>query len=99
MEERVLTEWKWRDGTFCSKDSDPWCLFQTSHSHQNSRTAVSAFSFFCLQIDLPKGGLEPPRVTSHAPQTCASTNSATSSRPGRLFDVRRALACRVRVTN
>ena len=28
---------------------------------------------------LPKGGLEPPRVTSHAPQTCASTSSATSA--------------------
>ena len=33
---------------------------------------------------VPKGGLEPPRVTSHAPQTCASTNSATSARPGGL---------------
>ena len=33
---------------------------------------------------MPKGGLEPPRVTSHAPQTCASTSSATSARPGRL---------------
>ena len=30
---------------------------------------------------VPKGGLEPPRVTPHAPQTCASTNSATSARP------------------
>src|SRR5215831_3273507 len=29
---------------------------------------------------VPKGGLEPPRVTSHAPQTCASTSSATSAR-------------------
>jgi hypothetical protein len=28
---------------------------------------------------VPKGGLEPPRVTSHAPQTCASTSSATSA--------------------
>src|SRR5919199_658981 len=27
-----------------------------------------------------KGGLEPPRVASHAPQTCASTSSATSAR-------------------
>ena len=32
---------------------------------------------------MPKGGLEPPRVTSHAPQTCASTNSATSACLGR----------------
>ncbi len=29
---------------------------------------------------MPKGGLEPPRVTSHAPQTCASASSATSAR-------------------
>ena len=36
-----------------------------------------------LETDLPKGGLEPPRVTSHAPQTCASTNSATSACLGR----------------
>ena len=28
---------------------------------------------------MPKGGLEPPRVTSHAPQTCASASSATSA--------------------
>ena len=32
---------------------------------------------------VPKGGLEPPRVTSHAPQTCASTSSATSARTGK----------------
>ena len=28
---------------------------------------------------VPKGGLEPPRVASHAPQTCASASSATSA--------------------
>ena len=33
---------------------------------------------------VPKGGLEPPRVASHAPQTCASTSSATSARLGRI---------------
>src|SRR2546429_5090453 len=33
---------------------------------------------------VPKGGLEPPRVTSHAPQTCASTSSATSAHLERL---------------
>ena len=33
---------------------------------------------------MPKGGLEPPRVTSHAPQTCASTSSATSAHLERL---------------
>src|SRR5262250_1966968 len=31
------------------------------------------------KVDLPKGGLEPPRVASHAPQTCASASSATSA--------------------
>ena len=35
---------------------------------------------------VPKGGLEPPRVTSHAPQTCASTSSATSARYEMLFN-------------
>jgi hypothetical protein len=34
---------------------------------------------------VPKGGLEPPRVTPHAPQTCASTSSATSARSGRII--------------
>ena len=29
---------------------------------------------------MPKGGLEPPRVASHAPQTCASASSATSAK-------------------
>src|ERR1700737_3672679 len=27
----------------------------------------------------PKGGVDPPRVAPHAPQTCASANSATSA--------------------
>jgi hypothetical protein len=27
---------------------------------------------------VPKMGLEPTRINSHAPETCASTNSATS---------------------
>src|SRR5437660_3544168 len=31
-----------------------------------------------------KGGLEPPRVASHAPQTCASTSSATSAWVGKI---------------
>ena len=35
---------------------------------------------------VPKGGLEPPRVTSHAPQTCASASSATSARRGHYSD-------------
>src|SRR5438309_1837906 len=31
---------------------------------------------------VPKGGLEPPRVAPHAPQTCASASSATSATAG-----------------
>jgi hypothetical protein len=37
---------------------------------------------------VPKGGLEPPRVTSHAPQTCASTSSATSARLGKTSKIK-----------
>src|SRR5947207_10802285 len=33
-----------------------------------------------VQTLVPKGGLEPPRVAPHAPQTCASASSATSAR-------------------
>ena len=36
-----------------------------------------------MYVLVPKGGLEPPRVTSHAPQTCASTSSATSAQLGK----------------
>src|SRR5262249_56407335 len=32
------------------------------------------------RLMVPKGGLEPPRVAPHAPQTCASASSATSAR-------------------
>ena len=38
----------------------------------------------CDERMVPKGGLEPPRVTSHAPQTCASTSSATSAKMKRI---------------
>ena len=31
---------------------------------------------------MPKGGLEPPRVTPYAPQTYVSTNSTTSAKGG-----------------
>src|SRR3982074_3754028 len=34
---------------------------------------------------VPKGGLEPPRVAPHAPQTCASANSATSAPASRKY--------------
>src|SRR2546430_2149649 len=42
--------------------------------------------------DLPKGGLDPPRVPSHAPQTCASTSSATSACLGRTFTTYSSMA-------
>ncbi len=29
-------------------------------------------------VEVPKEGLEPSRLAAHAPETCASTNSATS---------------------
>lgn len=29
------------------------------------------------KVLVPKAGLEPARISPHAPQTCASTNSAT----------------------
>src|SRR5213594_1713350 len=35
---------------------------------------------FYEEFLLPKGGLEPPRVARHAPQTCASASSDTSAR-------------------
>jgi hypothetical protein len=31
---------------------------------------------------VPKVGLEPTQITPHAPETCASTNSATSATDG-----------------
>ena len=40
------------------------------------------------ELLVPKGGLEPPRVTSHAPQTCASTSSATSASLERFSKIR-----------
>src|SRR5205807_2968868 len=39
---------------------------------------------------VPKGGLEPPRVAPHAPQTCASASSATSAMRGRSIPLPRA---------
>src|SRR6266478_3614420 len=49
---------------------------------------------------VPKGGLEPPRVAPHAPQTCASANSATSApakaqyaAPPRALSIRLAAEC------
>src|SRR5205823_9179592 len=39
---------------------------------------IPIFSATSSELDLvPKAGLEPARISPHAPQTCASTNSAT----------------------
>ena len=46
---------------------------------------------------MPKGGLEPPRVSSHAPQTCASASSATSAK-GEKFSKVAAIIAAIRVT-
>src|SRR6266478_301071 len=43
------------------------------------RCPVSEQAGFRPEGMVPKGGLEPPRVAPHAPQTCASANSATSA--------------------
>jgi hypothetical protein len=49
-------------------------------SEKTSKNEETAFACGILIGGLvPKGGLEPPRVTSHAPQTCASASSATSA--------------------
>ena len=48
---------------------------------------------------MPKGGLEPPRVASHAPQTCASTSSATSARANFKNADRQFRRCRPRLSN
>ena len=51
-----------------------------SVSEKASKNEETAFACGILIGGLvPKGGLEPPRVTSHAPQTCASASSATSA--------------------
>jgi hypothetical protein len=47
-----------------------------THGKNHETARVRGFLNIAL---VPKGGLEPPRVTSHAPQTCASTSSATSA--------------------
>src|SRR4029453_7116558 len=48
----------------------PWVL--ADHSKTGDR-------FAGRKTLVPKGGLEPPRVAPHAPQTCASASSATSA--------------------
>src|SRR5439155_3316078 len=48
-----------------------------------------------VQTLVPKGGLEPPRVAPHAPQTCASASSATSARcEAEVYRYRRRLTIR-----
>ena len=40
-------------------------------------TNSSKNSILCIQNVVPRTGLEPARLAAHAPETCASTNSAT----------------------
>ena len=47
---------------------------QQAAERLKASTAVPAYENM-----VPKGGLEPPRVAPHAPQTCASASSATSA--------------------
>src|SRR5438128_9933099 len=52
-----------------------------SSAAQERRECRRADHEFSREENLvPKGGLEPPRVAPHAPQTCASASSATSAR-------------------
>ena len=46
---------------------------------QSSASTNSATSptFTCYFMYVPRTGLEPARLAAHAPETCASTNSAT----------------------
>ena len=52
---------------------------QLSLPPQSSASTNSATSptFQNILITVPKTGLEPARCETHAPETCASTNSAT----------------------
>jgi hypothetical protein len=62
----VLTEWRRRDEDFCSKDSDPWCLFQTFHSHQNSDAAARLCSSSSYELICRRGDSNPHELP-HTP--------------------------------
>ncbi len=47
-----------------------------SSASTNSATSPSCIT--CEEKRVPRTGLEPARLAAHAPETCASTNSATS---------------------
>src|SRR5574337_167718 len=48
---------------------------------QETTTRWSTAAWQCGTVKMvPKGGLEPPWVAPHAPQTCVSTSSTTSAR-------------------
>ncbi len=62
-----------------------WDIFERLRCYR-ARFArpVERLSLLFPILLMPKGGLEPPRVASHAPQTCASTSSATSAEKNHL---------------
>ena len=47
--------------------------------HNRIITASAQNKKFLISLLVPKEGLEPSRVASHVPETCASTNFATSA--------------------
>src|SRR5713226_8753893 len=78
-----------------AKAEDGLTTWNASHSSDQPGHAVSSLDlsvvedhspgrrrgtrYFQVKV-VPKGGLEPPRVAPHAPQTCASASSATSAK-------------------
>src|SRR6266496_6123773 len=73
-----------------------WSLWHSFHKRNRPRRTircpVSEQAGYRPEGMVPKGGLEPPRVAPHAPQTCASANSATSARRRQSMPLSRA-AC------
>src|SRR6266581_5636297 len=73
-----------------------WSLWHSFHKRNRPRRTIrcpaSEQAGYRQEGMVPKGGLEPPRVAPHAPQTCASANSATSAPRGQSMPWPRA-AC------
>src|SRR6185369_13721567 len=60
-------------------DSAPAALLRWDGMRSLTDGSAGAVLSREIRSMVPKGGLEPPRVAPHAPQTCASANSATSA--------------------
>src|SRR6266566_374376 len=71
-----------------------WSLWHSFHKRNRPRRTIrcpaSEQAGYRQEGMVPKGGLEPPRVAPHAPQTCASANSATSAPRGQSIPLPRA---------